>query len=73
MGKDGAPVQIKTPKITSNDFPMGTMLSLKLAKAGYGTPADILSWGTTMVLDALEYEDFCNDYQTVVTEMNRDS
>ena len=48
------------------------MIGLRLAKAGYGTPMGILSWPSEVVLSALEYEKFTNDYEAAFVEINKD-
>ncbi len=40
-----------------------TLVSLRLAKEGYGTPTDILQMPTDIVLSALDYVSFIGDYE----------
>ncbi len=47
-------------------------LALKLSKAGYGSPMDILKWPVQAALDALDFEHMCTDYEVSLAEMNRD-
>ena len=47
------------------------MLALRLSKAGYGRPDEILQMPTDMVMSALHYEKFTQDYEHIFLEMNK--
>jgi hypothetical protein len=48
------------------------LIALRLSRAGYGTPVEILQWPVTKAMDTLEYENFVQDYEQAVSEMNRE-
>jgi hypothetical protein len=45
---------------------------IKLSKAGYGSVNEIEEWDARKVLQALEYEKYCDDYDSAWLEMNRE-
>ena len=49
------------------------MIAFKLAKAGYwaGDPEKVLSARVDIVLDALAFETFQSDYESVEWELNK--
>lgn len=47
------------------------LISLRLAKEGFGTPEQILEMRSDIVLAALEYSGFAADYEETMIEMNR--
>lgn len=49
------------------------MVALRLAKAGYwnGDPAAVLDARVDLVLEALDYEKFTADFESVYLEMNK--
>lgn len=44
---------------------------MRLSKAGYGTPSEILNWDTLDVMLALEYEKFLIDYEQEYLFINK--
>jgi len=48
-------------------------MALKLSKAGYGTPEEILNMRADIVIHALVYEGFCFDYNQAFIYMNNSS
>jgi hypothetical protein len=50
------------------------VIALRLAKAGYagGDPERVLKMRTDMVLGAIQYEAFINDYERAYIEINRE-
>lgn len=42
-------------------------------KAGYGSLREVEEFDARRVLQALNYEEFCNDYEAAYVEMNRES
>lgn len=50
------------------------MVALRLAKAGYagGDPERVLKMRADLVLAALQYESFINDYERAYVEINRE-
>lgn len=46
-------------------------MALKLSKAGYGRPDEILDMPTDLVLTALEYESFLNKFEAEAYELNK--
>ena len=47
------------------------MIALRLAKAGYGRPDEILAMRCDLVLAAIEYEQFMDKYEQAVIELNK--
>jgi len=47
------------------------LVALRLAKAGYGRPDEILQMPTDMVMSALHYEKFLKDYELIFIEINK--
>ena len=47
------------------------MVALKLSKAGYGRPEEIMAMRADIVKLALEYEAFVRDYEAAFLELNR--
>jgi hypothetical protein len=49
------------------------LLALKTAKCGYfgGDPESVLKGRVDLVLSALDYERYCNDYDNVYYELNK--
>jgi hypothetical protein len=45
---------------------------LRLSKAGYGTPEQVLAMRSDIVLMALDYEKFVSDYESEFIVMNRE-
>ena len=45
---------------------------MKLSKAGYGRPQEILNERADLVLAMLDYEGFLVDYETTFREINKD-
>lgn len=45
-------------------------ICLKLCKAGYGSPMEIMSWPSEVVLSAIEYESFSIDLEAAFRKMN---
>ena len=50
------------------------MIALRLAKAGYagGDPERVLKMRADIVLAAVQYEGFVNDYESAFIELNRE-
>lgn len=48
------------------------LFALRLAKAGYGSPEDILKMSVETVMAALEYESFLADYSDEVHQIIKD-
>ena len=48
-----------------------TLIALRLSKAGYGRPDEILNMQSSLVMDAIEYEGFLHDYEEESIELNR--
>ncbi len=48
------------------------VIALKLSRAGYGRPDEILKMPTDIVLAALNYEQFVNEYEAEFIELNRE-
>jgi len=46
---------------------------LKLSKAGYGTPEQVLKWSSEMTLLALKYEKFLDDYEFEFLKLNKET
>jgi hypothetical protein len=48
------------------------VIALKLARAGYGggDPERILNMRVDLVIEAAQYEQFCNDYESEYIELN---
>lgn len=47
------------------------VLALRLSKAGYGRPDEILMMPTNIVMSALHYEKFIKDYEEMFVEINK--
>ena len=47
------------------------LTALRLSKAGYGTPTEILRMPVDVVVAAMEFEAFQNDYESTVRELNK--
>ena len=47
------------------------MIALRLSKAGYGTPSQILSERADLVMSMIEYEGFLADYEKEMFQLNR--
>lgn len=60
----------KYPKIEAEDDSL--LILFRLSKAGYGSVNEIEEWDTRTVLQALYYEQFCDEYETAYLEINRD-
>ncbi len=48
------------------------MIALKLSKAGYGRPDEIMLMNSEVVMSAIEYESFLQDYERAFLELNKD-
>ena len=48
-------------------------MALRLSRAGYGTPEEVLATRSDIVILAIEYERFLNDYEAAVIELNKES
>jgi len=48
-----------------------TLVALRLSKEGYGSPVAILDMPADIVLAALEYSNFCSDYEETAHELNK--
>ena len=50
------------------------MIALRLAKAGYtgGDPERVLKMRSDIVIAAIQYEAFINDYERAYIELNRE-
>lgn len=53
-------------------MPSEMLIALRLAKDGLGTPQQILEMPSDIVLSALEYLTFLNDYEETMIELNKD-
>jgi hypothetical protein len=49
------------------------VIALKLSKAGYGRPDEVLEMRCDIVLAAAEYEGFLSQYEAEWIELNKDS
>ena len=49
------------------------MIALKLSKEGYGNPEEILKMRTDLVMMAVDYEKFLQDYERSFIELNKES
>lgn len=47
-------------------------MALRLSKAGYGTPEQVLGMSTEVVLAAAEYESFLGRYEEAYIQLNKD-
>lgn len=47
------------------------LTAVRLSKAGYGTPDQILHMPVDVVLAAMEYTAFLDDYETTFRELNK--
>ena len=47
------------------------LIYLKLSKAGYGFVNEIEQWDARKILQALNYEKFCDDYESAFVELNK--
>jgi len=47
------------------------LIHLRLVKAGLGSLAEVKELNARTVLQALNYEKFCSDYETAYLELNR--
>lgn len=52
-------------------MPRARLIAVRLAKAGFGTQSQILASPARLVLDAQEYVEFLDQYETTFTEMNK--
>lgn len=59
----------KRPRIKAKDDDL--LLFFKLSKAGYGTVDELEKWNARKVLQALAYENFCDEYETTFMELNK--
>lgn len=59
----------KQPSVEASDDPI--LIYFRLSKCGYGSVAEIEKWEARKVLQALNYERFCNDYEAAFMELNR--
>ncbi len=50
-----------------------TVVALRLAKEGYGSVESILAAPVDLVLDALEYTGFLDDYRETHLQLNRET
>jgi len=48
------------------------LIYFRLAKAGYGSVNEIAEWDAKTVLQALNYENFVNDYELAYYELNKE-
>lgn len=46
------------------------LIALKLAKEGYGTPDQVLAMRSDIVVAAVEYETFLNEYDRTIKVLN---
>lgn len=51
----------------------GRLIALRLSKDGFGTVEQIEQMPSDMVMDALEYANFLNEYEQTAIELNRDT
>lgn len=49
------------------------LITLRLAKEGFGTPEQIEQMRTDTVLDALQYSTFLADYESTYVELNKET
>jgi hypothetical protein len=47
------------------------MVALRLSKAGYGRPDEVLKMRTDLVMAAVHYEIFLKEYERAFWEMNK--
>lgn len=47
------------------------LIHLRLSKAGYGTLKEVRELDARTVLQALNYEKFCGDYEAAFVELNK--
>lgn len=47
------------------------MVALRLSKAGYGRPDEILKMRCDLVIAAIEYERFLSEFEGAVYELNK--
>ena len=57
------------PQTEIKDDPFFTVL--RLVKAGYGTVNEIEKWGARKIINALDYEKYCQDYGLAFDEINK--
>lgn len=62
----------RLPKVKI-DADEASLIALRLSKAGYGRPDDVLNMRSDLVVLAIEYERFQNDYQATYIELNKDN
>lgn len=48
------------------------MIALRLAKAGYGSPMEVLAMPSDLVMTALSYERFLGEYEEAYISLNKD-
>lgn len=48
-----------------------TLIAVRLAKEGCGSPEAVLSWPTDLVLAQLDYHDFLTDYERTYVELRK--
>lgn len=68
-GKDGGYLY---PKVTQENVDEALLIAVKLAKAGYGSPVEILKFPTRVVLLALENERFVREYEDAFIALNKE-
>jgi hypothetical protein len=47
------------------------LTAVRLSKAGFGTPEQILHMPVDVVLAAVEFQNFQDDYESTVRELNK--
>ena len=47
------------------------LIALRLSKAGFGFPEDIREWDAQKTLQALNYLQFVDDYESTYIELNK--
>lgn len=59
----------KRPRIEVVDDDL--MIYFRLAKEGYGSVREIEQWDARKVIQAINYEKFCGDYEAAYMEVNK--
>jgi len=60
----------RRPRIEAANDPL--LIIFRLAKAGYGSVREIQEWDARMVLQALHYEQFVDDYERAYIELHKE-
>ena len=71
--------RVTTKSSRSNKYPKteiscskAIQVALSLSKAGYGTPEQIMEMNAEIVMSALDYENFKNEYEQEYMQLNRE-